>query len=587
MRPSRLLPLVIPLVPTLALVAASQLSLPSPPYLPPNASAGATPSNSTSIPNAQWSDLLGNLLFFYDAQRSGKLPDSFRVSWRNDSALDDGKDAGLDLSGGFYDAGDYIKATYPLSFSLMSICWGAMEYGKGYDLSNQTTYLDSVLRWGLDWLIKAHPSNDTLYVLVGDANTDDAYWGGDLNIPSPRPSYQINDTSPGTDAAAGASAAFSACSSLYAGQTFNTSLSSVASLQNGSYASTLLTHAEALYTFAVNATGGQRLYQLSVPEVADAYGSSTFGDELTMAALLLAFATNSTDYFGQAEVYYKQNHLAGQDGVFNWDSKTPGLAVLFAEMVSSRPELGGNITQWQSEAERYFDNIIDGNSQGHLTNGGLLYYDGDSDEASLNPAMNLAMLMNMYSPLASSQDKSWMYTTYAEAQFAYALGKNPMSCPYIVGSNPNSPQNPSSAIASGGSDIDAINTDPTQEAYVLYGAVVGGPDSRDRFYDIRSDWPETEPALDLNAPLLTLAALHAMNDTADPFYTSLAAGAYDAVKPSGTPCDEAFPCESESHGLSKGGKIALAVVVTVVGLAIIGGVAYIFWLRRKNKVMRV
>ena len=25
----------------------------------------------------------------------------------------------------------------------------------GYDLTNQTAYLDSMLRWGLDWLIKA------------------------------------------------------------------------------------------------------------------------------------------------------------------------------------------------------------------------------------------------------------------------------------------------------------------------------------------------------------------------------------------------------------------------------------------------
>ena len=82
-----------------------------------------------------------------------------------------------------------------------------------------------------------------------------------------------------------------------------------------------------------------------------------------------------------------------------------------------------------------------------------------------------------------------------------------MSCPYVVGTSVNSPQNPHSALAAGGDDISEINTVPAQEKYVLYGAVVGGPDSRDQFYDIRSDWPETEPALDINAPMLTLAAL--------------------------------------------------------------------------------
>jgi endoglucanase len=36
----------------------------------------------------------------------------------------------------------------------MSICWGATDFGKGYDLANQTAYLDDTLRWGLDWLMK-------------------------------------------------------------------------------------------------------------------------------------------------------------------------------------------------------------------------------------------------------------------------------------------------------------------------------------------------------------------------------------------------------------------------------------------------
>jgi len=47
-------------------------------------------------------------------------------------------------------------------------------------------------------------------------------------------------------------------------------------------------------------------------------------------------------------------------------------------------------------------------------------------------------------------------------------------------------------MASGGNNTKEIDTSPPEEAYVLYGAVVGGPDQNDRFYDIRSDWPETE-----------------------------------------------------------------------------------------------
>ena len=47
-------------------------------------------------------------------------------------------------------------------------------------------------------------------------------------------------------------------------------------------------------------------------------------------------------------------------------------------------------------------------------------------------------------------------------------------------------------MVSGGYDVGTIDTDPAVEAYVLYGAVVGGPDKRGRYFDIRSDWPQTE-----------------------------------------------------------------------------------------------
>ena len=42
-------------------------------------------------------------LLFYEAQRSGPLPNTMRIDWRKDSALNDGNDVGLDLTGGYYD----------------------------------------------------------------------------------------------------------------------------------------------------------------------------------------------------------------------------------------------------------------------------------------------------------------------------------------------------------------------------------------------------------------------------------------------------------------------------------------------------
>ncbi|KAI9066402.1 glycoside hydrolase family 9 protein [Trametes sanguinea] len=570
-------PLLLSLV-TLSGVLA-QLALPQSPYQPPDPSAGAQPSNGTT-PNPQWSTLLGNLLYFYDEQRSGKLPANERVPWRNDSALDDGSDVGLDLSGGYYDAGDYVKYTFPLSFTLMSICWGALDSGRGYDLANQTAYLDDMLRWGLDWLVKAHPSPNTLFVQVGDGNLDNAYWGGDRSIPGPRTSYQINDTR-------------------------TLASSSTSSIANTSYASTLQSHARQLYDFATNASGGMQTYQTAVPQSADAYASSGYSDELAIAALFLSLAetnSNATSYYADAVKWYYSGNLAqqlhaGDETVFNWDSKTPGIAVLAAQMASAYPNIasGSNATLqvWQNAVEGYFDAITNGTGRSHLTNGqgGLLIFPGDSDEASLNPALNIAMLMMRYASanLTTSQDANDRYTAFAQNQLDYVLGKNPMSVPYVVGTHPNSPSNPHSAISTGyappnGSltapdDLDSV---PEQEVYVLYGGVVGGPDANDRFWDLRSDWVENEVALDYTAPLLTLAAQALVRDAGDPYYTQVKPGAYNDVRPSGFPCDAAIQTGCKHSGLSTGGKIAVGVVVSVVGLIIIGLGAYWVWRARRN-----
>lgn len=76
-----------------------------------------------------------------------------------------------------------------------------------------------------------------------------------------------------------------------------------------------------------------------------------------------------------------------------------------------------------------------------------------------------------------------------------------------------------------------------------------------------------KPALDYNAPMLTLAAMNVVSNSQDPYYTKLKAGEYLKHKPSGHPCDSAFHCAQK---LSKGAKIAIGLIVTVVGLINIG-----------------
>ena len=50
-----------------------------------------------------YDDVLMKSILFYEAQRSGKLPDNNRIPWRGDSALQDQGLNGEDLTGGWYD----------------------------------------------------------------------------------------------------------------------------------------------------------------------------------------------------------------------------------------------------------------------------------------------------------------------------------------------------------------------------------------------------------------------------------------------------------------------------------------------------
>lgn len=46
------------------------------------------------------------------------------------------------------------------------MAWGAIAWFDGYTKANQADYLASMLKWGTDWVMQAHPDDDTFYVQV-------------------------------------------------------------------------------------------------------------------------------------------------------------------------------------------------------------------------------------------------------------------------------------------------------------------------------------------------------------------------------------------------------------------------------------
>lgn len=89
-----------------------------------------------------------------------------QIPWRGDSALTDGKEAGLDLSRGMYDAGDHMKFTLPMAFTATVLSWSVLEYGDQMSAAKQLDPALDALKWITDFLIAAHPSDNVLYIQV-------------------------------------------------------------------------------------------------------------------------------------------------------------------------------------------------------------------------------------------------------------------------------------------------------------------------------------------------------------------------------------------------------------------------------------
>jgi endoglucanase len=192
--------------------------------------------------NYNYAEVLQKSIYFYEAQRSGKLPKNNRVKWRGDSGLKDGADRGIDLTGGWYDAGDHVKFGLPMAASTTLLAWGVNEYEDAYQKSGQYNYMLDNLRWVNDYFIKAHPSPNVLWGQVGKGSLDHAWWGPAERMPMERPSYKIDASCPGSDLA-GETAAAMAASSIAFRKT------------DSNYSSQLLNHAKELYEFADNYRG--------------------------------------------------------------------------------------------------------------------------------------------------------------------------------------------------------------------------------------------------------------------------------------------------------------------------------------------
>ncbi|MEO3755348.1 glycoside hydrolase family 9 protein [Streptomyces sp. B6B3] len=458
--------------------------------LVPGATGGAEAQES----QFNYAEALQKSMFFYEAQRSGALPDDNRVSWRGDSALDDGADVGLDLTGGWYDAGDHVKFGLPMASAATILAWGGLAAADGYEQSGQLTYLKDNLRWVNDYFIRAHPEPDVLYAQVGDGDADHKWWGPAEVMPMERPAYRVDAGCPGSDVAAETAAAMASSSMLFAED-------------DPSYAATLVRHAEQLYAFADEHRG---VYSDCVPAGSFYRSHSGYQDELVWGAYWLYKATGDAAYLDKAVTEYDELNTEQQTDTrsyrwtISWDDKSYGAYALLAMETGEE--------RYVQDANRWLDFWTSGvnGQQVRYSPGGQAVLDS---WGSLRYAANTAFVALVYSDWLSGTDaeRAARYQDFGQSQIDYALGDNPRQSSYVVGFGENPPTEPHHRTAHG-SWTDQI-TAPEANRHVLYGALVGGPSApNDQYTDDRQDYVANEVATDYNAgfsgALAYLAGLH-------------------------------------------------------------------------------
>ncbi|MFC4302366.1 glycoside hydrolase family 9 protein [Cohnella boryungensis] len=431
-----------------------------------------------------YAEVLQKSMYFYEAQRAGDLPSNNRVQWRGDSALSDGSDVGLDLTGGWYDAGDHVKFGLPMAYTTTMLAWSAQEYGDAYTQTGQMDELLANIKWVTDYLIKAHPSPNVLYGQVGNGGADHAYWGPPETMTMARPSYKIDAACPGSDLAGETAAALAASSIVFASS-------------QPSYAATLLTHAEQLFQFADTYRGK---YSDCIQDAQGFYNSfSGYYDELAWAGVWLYLATNDSSYLTYAENmtqnFKKENYGNSPYWEYKWglawDDKHYAVQLLLAKLT--------NKAVYKTNVERSFDYWTTGTSDNEriaYTPGGLAWLD---QWGSLRYASNMSFLAFVYSDWLETTNpgKAQTLRNFGITQINYALGDNPSNRSYVVGFGNNPPINPHHRSAHG-SIVGSIQN-PTNNRNILYGALVGGPGSSDNYTDDRSNYFNNEVATDYNA----------------------------------------------------------------------------------------
>jgi hypothetical protein len=492
--------------------------------------AGNTAAVGQVFDKSQYQKALWMTTRFYGAQRSGNGPNwliaeheptqtatglstNLTSFVKGKSFLKDADTDGYDLTGGWFDCGDFVKFGQTEFYSAYMLLLGYSEFPAGYDDKYSADYqgyigsgdytwegnkgipngipdiLDEV-KYATDFFMKCVRSNSVFYYQVGNGNYDHKHWctssvkstlpladGGEAE--GPRAVSKASGKTTSMTALCGASLA--AMSRLY-------------KKYDSAYASQCLEKAKVAYDYVMNTTKG------NLGGTGGFYGAkSKYEPDEVVLCMELFRATGDSTFLSAAN-----DCSSFMTGATTWNhnytlcyNNTEDLAYYLLAAYG-----GSDLAK---ERLTYYVNELYKPSDGYILNvknnsWGLLRY----------PA-NQAFVYGLYAKLDNN-----MVTVdpYALATIEYMMGSNSENFSYIVGFGEKYPLYPHHRNYYGLDNDSEASLVPPASNYQQLGYLVGGTLDDGDYEDNEKNYAMAEGGIDYNAGLV--GALGYINSILNP-----------------------------------------------------------------------
>jgi endoglucanase len=480
-----------------------------------------------------YAEALQKSLYFYEAQQSGMLSPRNRVAWRGNAHIDDGKDVGRDLSGGWYDAGDHWKSNTTMAYAASLLAWSMVDYPTAYTSTEQSDEMLESLKHVNDYFLKSivdpNPTSPDdfgryeLYVDIGgnpgpNPGLHSVWCAPEVtNGYTVREALKVTAEVPGPDVAAAMAAAMAS--------------SAIAFYQQGD--APQKTYAEDLYRKAVKLNAFAERYPFNGKSLIDDkpqaiapngqirpidYRSGDARDEILFANTWLHRAAQTLKVRGYDGKYLNQarqliSKIESEEPLyefFGWwrdlfiGQYQHGVLMLLlqttdndADVKTWEPLLEEHLKKWDELTPSQF---------------GLKVRPDYGGNFSLKWTLNQGFLAMMYSDWVPDSAKGDRYFNFAKSQLDYALGDNKQGKSFVVGFGDrdwfNTPHHRGAhGTWAGFEHFMQERPEYLPEArHTLYGALMAGPDANDEFTPNIQDHYHNEVALDFNAGMQGILA---------------------------------------------------------------------------------